>query len=147
MNKAFVREPDSDSRVPCPGCGGHAVEVGAGPLNTHIRPEFRGRLGESAWCCISDRCRVVYFDLFEQMVRVDELQCAVYPYDSGATVCACFGMTLSEIESDAESAEPLRIRELLKKSRSAEVRCSTVAVDGQCCLKEVQRLYLRLRSG
>ena len=43
MNKAFVREPDSDGRVFCPRCGALGLVVGAEPMDTHVRPESRAK--------------------------------------------------------------------------------------------------------
>ena len=146
MNKAFVKEPDPDARVSCPRCGNLATEVGRGPLDTHIQPEHRQRLGDRAWCCGSDSCDVVYFDAFGQSVRVAELRNAVYPYKPDAPLCACFGLTMDDIEADVNDGVPVRIRELYAKSQTAEARCATLAVDGQCCLREVQRIYLKWRS-
>ncbi len=37
MNKAFVREPESDGRAYCPRCGALGLPVGAGPLDKYIR--------------------------------------------------------------------------------------------------------------
>src|SRR5205085_10604990 len=88
MNKAFVREPEDDGRAYCPRCGtlGRAVE--RGPLDTYIKPEFRGRLTDSAWFCGFPRCEVAYFDLFGAIVVMDELNAPVYPYDPDAPICA-----------------------------------------------------------
>jgi hypothetical protein len=146
LNKAFVKEPDPDARVSCPRCGNLATEVGRGPLDTHVLPEHRQRLGDRAWCCSSESCDVVYFDAFGQSVRVVELRKAVYPYKPDAPLCACFGLTMDDIEADVNDGVPVRIRELYAKSQSAEARCATLAVDGQCCLREVQRIYLKWRS-
>lgn len=146
MNKAFVREPDADARVNCPRCGGLGLEVGSETLDEHIRAEYRSRLGSGAWCCRTPACDVVYFDLFEQRVLVTELQCAVYPKSPSAAVCPCFGLTLDDIEADLSEGQPLRIRELFRKSQSEAAECSRRAMDGRCCLPEVQRIYLRGRG-
>jgi hypothetical protein len=86
---------------------------------------------------------VAYFDLFERFVAVDELQQAVYPKETAAPICACFGFTLEDIEVDALHGTPTRIRELLAKSNSSDAQCHTLAADGRCCMREVQRLYMR----
>lgn len=146
MNKAFVREPDSDARVSCPRCGNLATEVGRGPLDTHIRPESRGRLDDQAWCCRSESCSVVYFDTLERIVLVTELRDIPYPYAATAPVCACFGLTENDIEADVQDGQPLRIRKLYAQSQSADAKCQALAVDGQCCLREVQRIYMKLQG-
>ena len=146
MNKAFVREPDSDSRVLCPRCGSAGTPVGSGPLDHHIRPEVRSRMQDAAWCCGHPSCDVVYFNLFEMTITVGELQTPVYPYDVDAPLCACFGFLYEDVESDIRDGQPVRIRELLRKSQSTDARCQSLAVDGQCCLRIVQKLYLGMRQ-
>src|SRR5262245_51299772 len=92
MNKAFVREPEADGRAYCPRCGSLGFPVGRGPLDAHIRPEARGKLGDSAWYCGFPRCEVAYFNLFDMQVGVSELKAPVYPHDLDAPICACFGL-------------------------------------------------------
>ncbi len=147
MNKAFVKEIDADARVQCPKCGALGIAVGRGPLDSHVREEARSRISDSAWCCGNSECSVVYFNLFDQTVTIDELKQPVYPYDLDAPICLCFGFTYDDVDDDSRNAVPHRIRELVAKSKSPEARCQALAVDGQCCLREVQRLYLKLRSG
>lgn len=146
MNKAFVREPDADARVTCPLCGTLGTSVGAGPLDTHVAAAHRGRMSDAAWCCGNDACRIVYFNIFEQTVSVEELKSPVYPYDLDAPICPCFGLTWDDVDQDSRETTPVRIRDLVAKSKTPDARCQSLAVDGQCCLKEVQRLYLKLRS-
>lgn len=145
MNKAFLREPDADVRVMCPRCATPGTAVDSGPLDTHILPQHRDRLLDRAWYCSQTSCDVAYFSNFGQIVLLSELRAAIYPYDINAPICACFGFGYDEVEADVLAGQPRRIRELLLRSQSAEARCSTVAVDGQCCMKEIQRLYLKLR--
>lgn len=147
MNKAFVKELDADARVLCPKCGAMGTAVGKGPLDTHVREVARSRISDSAWCCGNSDCSVVYFNLFDQTVTVDELKDRVYPYDLDAPICLCFGFTYDDVDHDSRDAVPHRIRELVTKSKSPGARCQALAVDGQCCLREVQRLYLKLKSG
>lgn len=146
MNKAFVREPDADVRVTCPLCGSLGTTVGTGPMDTHVASEDRGRIGDVAWCCGNEACRVVYFNIFEQTVTVDQLRKPVYPYDLNSPICECFGLTWDDVDQDSREPIPVRIRELIAKSRTAEARCTLLALNGQCCVKEVQRLYFKLRS-
>ncbi len=144
MNKAFVREPESDGRGYCPRCGALGVAVAAEPMDTHIAEGSRKKMGDAAWFCSFARCDVAYFNEFDTLVRVDELKTPVYPMDLETPICACFGFGRREIEADVDDGVPTRIRELLAKSKSAEARCRTLAADGKCCLQEVQRLYLKL---
>jgi len=143
MNKAFVREPEFDGRAYCLRCGSLGTPVNKATLDRHVQKPSRSRMGDSAWFCDSTRCDVAYFDLFERFVAVDELQSPVYPKDAAAPICACFGFTLEDIEADAHEGTPTRIRDLLAKSKSGDAQCRTLAADGQCCMPEVQRLYMR----
>jgi hypothetical protein len=146
MNKAFVREPDFDGRAFCPRCGALGVQVETAPLDAHIRPDARSKLGDSAWFCNFPRCDVAYFNLFEAVVLVDELKAPVYPKDLDAPMCACFGFAYDDVEADVRDGKPSRIRELLARSQSSEARCAELAADGRCCMSAVQELYMRLRS-
>jgi hypothetical protein len=146
MNKAFVKEPEFDGRAFCPRCGnlGHPVE--AGPLDTYVRPESRGRMHDSAWFCGFPRCDVAYFNLFDAVVMTDELKRSVYPKDPNAPICACFGFRYDDVERDADAPTPTRIRELFAKSKTAEANCHTLAADGRPCITAIQELYMKLRA-
>jgi hypothetical protein len=146
MNKAFVREPEDDGRAYCPRCKSLGIAVEAGPLDTYIRPEFRVKVGDYAWFCNYQHCDAAYFNQFEVVVAVDELKSPVYPKDLDAPICACFGFTYDDVDADAREDVPVRIRELLAKSKSAEANCRTLAADGRCCMTAVQALYMKLRS-
>ena len=143
MNKAFVREPEFDGRAHCLRCGSLGTPVSAATLDFHVQTQSRSRLGDAAWYCDYARCDVAYFDLFERFVAVDQLQSTVYPKDVAAPICACFGFTMEEIDADVRQGTPTRIRELLAKSKSSDAQCRTLAADGRCCMREVQRLYIR----
>ena len=147
MNKAFVREPEADGRAFCPRCGALGLPVERGPLDAYIRPESRGKLGDSGWFCGFARCDVAYFNLFEMVVEVGDLNAPVYPKDLDAPICACFGLTYDDVEADVRERTPRRIRELLAKSKTAEARCTELAADGRSCMSAVQELYMRLRGG
>jgi hypothetical protein len=143
MNKAFVREPEIDSRPCCPRCGSLGASVDKVTLDHHVQTDLRRQIDDTAWFCTYARCDVAYFDLFERCVAVSELQAPVYPKDVDAAICACFGFTIEDIEADVQAGTPTRIRELLAKSETPEARCHTYAADGRCCTREVQRLYIR----
>lgn len=146
MNKAFVREPDADARVTCPRCGSSGNAVGNGPVERYVPPALQDQMRNAAWCCSNTACDVVYYNMFEQTVRASELVTPIYPYDPDAPICACFGFTLRDVEADADEHQPLRIRALLARSQSPEARCQAVAADGRCCMREVQRLYMKFKS-
>ncbi|MGV3485977.1 MAG: hypothetical protein ACO1RT_16295 [Planctomycetaceae bacterium] len=143
MNKAFVREPEPDGRAYCPGCGTLGVAVGRATLDHHIQADARAKLGDSAWFCGFSRCEIAYFDLFERQVSVSELRYPVYPKDLDSPICPCFGFTVENIDEAIEQRSPVAIREMLAKSQSKQANCSVLAPSGQCCMQEVQRLYIR----
>lgn len=144
MNKAFVREPDLDGRVYCPQCGTLGVPVARETLDHHLQKHVRPQLGDTAWFCDFPRCEVGYFDQFERAVQVSDLQTGIYPKDTEAPICACFGFTLDDIEADVLDGTPARIRDLLARSKTPDANCQTLAADGRCCMREVQRLYARM---
>lgn len=146
MNKAFVREPEFDGRAYCPRCGSLGLPVEHGPLDVHIRPDSRNKLGDTAWYCNFPHCEVAYFNLFDAVVLLGELKGAVYPYDLDAPICACFGLRYDDVEADVNEGRPTRVRDLLAKSKSAQARCEQIAVDGRCCMAVVQELYFRLTA-
>jgi hypothetical protein len=146
MNKAFVREPEMDGRAYCPRCQTLGVPVGAAPLDAHIRSQSRAKMHDAAWFCGYPQCEVAYFNVFESVVLTGELKRPVYPKDPDAPLCGCFGFAYADIEADVRDGQPTRIRALLVKSQSAEANCHTLAPNGQCCMREVQKLYMRLRS-
>lgn len=146
MNKAFVREPDDDGRAYCPRCKSLGTSVGAGALETHIRPESRGKLQEAAWFCPFPHCEVAYFNQLETVVTVDELNGPIYPKDPAAPICACFGMTYEDVSADVSEGAPTRTRNLLAKAKSTEARCATLAADGHSCVAAVQQLYMKLQN-
>ena len=142
MNKAFVREPEFDGKAYCPKCGSLGTAVSESTLDHQVRESHRSRVGDAAWFCSFAKCNIAYFDLFESSVSVNELRTPVYPKDAGAPICACFAFTIEDLESDVSDGTPTRIRELLAKSKSNDANCRVLAADGQCCMREVQRLYM-----
>jgi hypothetical protein len=146
MNKAFIREPESDGRAYCPRCKTLGVPVEHGPLDTHIQESSRTKLGDFAWFCNFPQCEVAYFNLFEAVVMVDELNEPVYPKDLDAPICRCFGLDYDDVAADVRAPTPHRIRETLARSQTSEARCETLAADGRPCMSAVQELYMRLRE-
>jgi hypothetical protein len=145
MNKAFVREPDDDGRGYCPRCRSLGIPVGAGPLDTHVRPKSRAKMHDAAWFCAYPHCPIAYFNQYEAAVTVDELRAPVYPKDFNAPICACFGLGYDDVEADVREAAPARIRELLAKSKTEAANCGHLAANGRCCIGAVQELYMKLR--
>jgi hypothetical protein len=146
MNKAFVREPEMDGRAYCPRCQTLGTPVGAAALDAHILRESRAKMHDAAWFCGYPTCEVAYFNVFESVVLTSELKRSVYPKDPDAPLCGCFGFSYADVEADVRDGRPARIRALLARSQSPDANCHTLAADGQCCMREVQRLYMKLRE-
>jgi hypothetical protein len=146
MNKAFIKEPEFDGRAFCPRCGTLGAPVEYAAIDEHVRPESRGKLGDSGWFCGFPRCEVAYFNLFDAVVTIDELRRTVYPKDLDAPICACFGLTYDDVAADVRDGTPHRIRELLAKSKTSAAQCERLAADGRSCIGAVQELYMKLRS-
>lgn len=117
--------------------------VGRETLDHHIHSDQRTKFADNAWFCDYAKCQVAYFDLYERMVMTDELVRPVYPKDPQAPVCPCFGFTLDDIDEAIDKRSPDSIRELMQQSKTAAAKCRVLAASGQCCLQEVQRLYIR----
>jgi hypothetical protein len=146
MNKAFVKEPDGTAAPLCPRCGSLGQAVGPTTLGAHLTDAARRNLSDAAWFCPYARCEVAYFDLFDRVVGVETLAKPVYPKDPDAPICACFGFTSEEVEQDIREGGATRVRALVAKARSPEARCAVMAANGQSCIGEVQRYFMRLRE-
>jgi len=146
MNKAFVRDPDpSDAR--CPRCGSIGTPVGRETLESFVLPESLELVATSAFFCPYPTCEIVYFDVFNRSLGTDSLRRCVYPKDPNAPICGCFGFTQDDIEQDIAEGGATRCRHLIEKAKSPDARCSLLSVSGQSCIGEVQRTFMRLRSG
>jgi hypothetical protein len=146
MNKAFVKEPEPSDAGHCPKCGSLGTPVGPATLESHLSEGQRRLLSDNAFFCAYARCECAYFDMFERVISVSELQAPVYPKDLSAPICACFGFTVDEIEQDVLEGSVERVRALLAKAKSPDAHCITAAASGQSCAAEVQRYYMRFRQ-
>lgn len=146
MNKAFVREQDQAVEH-CPRCGSLGQPVGRVTLDAHIPPPLRADLAETAVFCPYPQCEVAYFDAFERTITADALQHPVYPKDPQAPICACFGLTIEDIERDIDEGSVARVKALLGKASSDQARCAVAAANGRSCVPDVQRCYIKLRGG
>jgi hypothetical protein len=145
MNKAFVREPDTTD-VLCPRCGSAGVPALRVAFEANVPPEARPSLAASTYFCSTPSCPVAYFDAFEATVLADALAHPVYPKDPRAPLCACFGLTIDDVEADIDEGTPTRIRNLLAKSKTPEAHCEELSPTGRSCIAEVQRCYFKLRG-
>ena len=92
------------------------------------------------------RCEVAYFDMFDQVIVTNALTHGVYPKDPDAPMCGCFGLTRDDVEADVREGGVTRVKGLLEKSKSPEARCAILSGSGKCCMPEVQRYFMKLRS-
>jgi hypothetical protein len=146
MNKAFVREPDITD-VLCPRCGSAGTSALRAAFENNVPPEARRSLAATTYFCATPNCPVAYFDAFEATVLAGALNHPVYPKDPGAPLCACFGLTIDDVEADIAEGTPTRIRALLAKSKSPEAHCDELSPTGRSCIADVQRCYFKLRGG
>lgn len=146
MNKAFVREQDSDVRH-CPYCGSLGQAVTMATLDHWLIPACRAELGDRAMFCPHPPCEVAYFDQFERSVTTEYLTHPAWPKSADAPICACFGLTCEDVETDIEEDVVTRVRSVVERSKTKEARCATLAANGQSCVAEVQRYYFKLRGG
>src|SRR6478672_10661744 len=146
MNKAFVREPDATD-VLCPRCKAAGVSALRAAFEAHVPAKERRAMAASTYFCPTPNCQVAYFDAFEAVVSTDSLVHPVYPKDSRAPLCACFGLTVEDVEADVAEGTPRRIRELLAKSKTSAAHCEELSPTGRSCIPDVQRCYFKLRGG
>lgn len=145
MNKAFLREPDQvDSR--CPGCQSVGHAIGPETLNAQLTADVRRTLAESGYFCPNGRCSVVYYDDFASVVKRDLVPGPISIKDADAPLCACFGVTRSDIETDVEEGVVARTRAAVLKAQSDEAQCSKLAPNGRTCAPEVQGHYMRCKQ-
>lgn len=146
MNKAFVREPEDTGERHCPRCGSLGTPASAEAVREHLQPAALANLSETAWFCSFPRCEVAYFDTFERMATTDQLRYPVWPKDTEAPLCSCFGLTRDDVEADIREGGVTRVREVVQKAKTPEARCHITAPDGRPCTAEVQRYYMKCRQ-
>jgi hypothetical protein len=132
--------------VRCPRCGAPGIAALRAAFETHVPVDARRALAASTYFCATPTCSVAYFDAFEAVVEASSLARPVYPKDPSAPLCACFGLTLDDVEDDVAEGTPRRIRELLAKSKTPDARCEELSPTGRSCIPDVQRSYFKLRG-
>jgi len=145
MNKAFVKEQDS-TEGRCPRCGSPGTVVFQETLQAHLPPELLEHLTDTAFFCAQPRCGVVYFDLFDRVVEEANVKTPVYPKNSAAPLCACFGLTCEDVEEDIREGVVVRTRACIEKAKSPAAHCAVASPSGQSCIAEVQGYYMKLRA-
>ncbi len=145
MNKAFVREPEQTADY-CPRCGSRGQQVGRETIQFHLPDSKAPSVADPANFCPSPHCGVAYFDSFERVIMVGDLNGPVYPKDPDAPICACFGLTRDDIEADLREGGVTRVKATIEKANSPEARCSLMAANGQSCVAYVQKYYIQRRG-
>jgi hypothetical protein len=145
VNKAFVREPDSDVAY-CPRCGSKGQLVHEETILAHLPDGKKSNVTDPANFCPSAQCDVVYFDAFERVILMNELKAPVYPKDPDAPICACFGLTRQDIEADVREGVVTRVKAILAKAQSPEACCAQKAANGEPCIAYVQKYYMQCRE-
>ena len=145
MNKAFLKEPEQGAEY-CPQCKCLGQPVSSVTLDALVRPEFRHQLGATACFCPYPTCEVAYFDAFERSVLVTSLVKPIYPKDAQAPICACFGLTLEDIEADIAEGVVTRVKAAVARAKTPEAACQLKAGNGQSCVAEIQKCFLRRRG-
>jgi len=149
MSRAFVRDPETPGPT-CPsppGCGGTGVPVSSVTLRARLRPEAAARFAGEAYFCPDPACDVAYFDGRLAWVARSELLDPAYPKQTGAPLCACFGVSREAIEDLGRRADKAAMRAFLERAASPEARCATRAADGHSCATEARRVFLRALPG
>jgi hypothetical protein len=146
MNKAFTRDPDPVESARCPRCQSIGLPVTRETLESFVLPEALGTVAESAFFCPYPTCEIVYFDVFDRALGTERVKKQVYPKDPNAPICGCFGLTLDDIEQDVNEGVVTRCKELINKAKSPAARCAIMSPNGQSCIAEVQRQYMKRRQ-
>jgi hypothetical protein len=145
MNKAFVKEPDHQGGF-CPRCGSLGSSVGRETIAALVRPDTSIDVADPAFFCGFARCEVVYFDEFDRVLTVDQMQRPIWPKDPTAPLCGCFGLTADDVERDVREGGVARVKAVVQKSAGPEADCIHRSADGKSCAAEVQRYYFKLRG-
>lgn len=142
MNKAFVKEQDQLGGQ-CPVCGGKGRSVPDATVAVWVLPAHLGDVSRPAYFCDSPNCRAVYFDDFERSVTVDQVRAPVWPKDSGAPICGCFGFTAAEIDEDLAEKSVRRVKTAVARAGGVGSDCLHKAADGRNCATAIQSYYFR----
>lgn len=143
MNRAFIREPDDTMDPRCPRCGVLGWPVARHTVTSLAQSDAVNSVSDASFFCHNASCRAVYYDANGQTIEVSQMRVRVWPKDSSAPVCGCYGVTADLIEEDARAGRRDALRLLTAKSEAEPARCEFKSTSGRCCLAEVQRIFLR----
>lgn len=140
MSRAFIKESEqADPR--CPLCGALGEQVGPATLQVHLPADARAAVGDKAFYCVNSECPTAYFNAWGVSVPRDRMTGSAYPKDPSAPLCCCFGLTASDVISDAREGRKDRVKDLVERSKGPEAKCVERCPDGQPCVPRVLRLF------
>jgi len=121
-------------RLKCPRNGKVYMEVSAKTMWHHLKMPWIHQLQEQAYYfCDDPDCDVVYFGQDGTLFTQDDLRSLVGQKieDSDRTLCYCFGVRLSDYQSDK------RLKNFVVEQTKAGVcACDIRNPSGRCCLKD-----------
>jgi hypothetical protein len=140
MSRAFMKESEqADPR--CPGCGALGEQVGVATLQAHLPADACATLGDKAFYCVNSECPTAYFNAWGVAVPRDRMTGPAYPKDPAAPLCCCFGLTASDVITDAREGRKDRVKDLVERAKGPEAKCSERCPDGQPCVTRVLQLF------
>ena len=140
MSRAFIKEAEqADPR--CPGCGALGEQVGPATLQAHLPADAVATLGDKALYCVNSECPTAYFNAWGAAVGRDRMTGTAYPKDPAAPICCCFGLTASDVITDARAGRKDRVKDLVERSKGPDASCVARCPDGQPCVTRVLQLF------
>lgn len=140
MSRAFIKESEQ-AEPRCPGCGALGEQVGPTTLNAHLPEDACATLGDKAYYCVNSECSTAYFNAWGVSISRDRMTGPAYPKDPAAPLCPCFGITASDVVTDAREGRKDRVKELVEKSKGPEGKCRERCPDGQPCVPRILQLF------
>jgi len=125
----------------CPSCETLGDAVGPPTIEAHVPLELRAALGDRAYYCVNPDCRIAYFNGWGTAVPAERITGSAYPKDPEGSLCPCFGISASQILSEAREGKKDAIRSLKARAEGPLARCAERSPDGRPCLPRALRLF------
>ncbi len=137
------RDDQTPVKLACPACGERGCKVTRVTLESLLRPERRGDIGEDQYyVCATPSCDTVYFGASDsQTFRKTDLtvRFGLKETDAPRPVCYCFDHTVEEIQDEIHRTGESTVVESIKVDmKGPGCRCEYTNPLGGCCLKTVQ---------